>query len=335
MIVERLPEIEPKSIHEIGLWYDKARILFVALEYMIFTLLTEPKSAKQISEEIKTDFYLTEKFLNVLVAFGFLSKTAKKYCNSQVSDIFLTKGKPFYQGTALAMKKRGVKDWLMIYHALKNGSAQKKTEKTDYRYIDRVFIVGHAECAITGAMQKAVNAVSRLPEFHNAGRILDLGGGHGLYSIAFAQLKPELEVTLFDLPHVTQIAQEYFSEYYMEDTIKTISGDFTKDSIGTGYDIVFVSDVTIDDAMLKKIHEALNDNGILIYRRWVIDEDGTSPLVSVLFDFMLAVRNSDHKVHTLNEYSNMLENGDFNISQVIDISSSADPTKLIIAKKEG
>jgi len=325
-----MPEADFGLIDEIAKGNEKANILFAALDYGIFDLLTQPKTADQVSEEIKTDPYLTEKFLNALVALNFTHKIENRYSNTKLAETFLVRKGPFYQGTLFEMRKRGLTDWQRISDALKNGGIKAGTENKSI--IDRTFITGHAEIAIAGAMQRAVDIVSTLPEFKRAKKLLDLGGGHGLYSIAFSQLKPDLEVVLFDLPHVTEIANEYLVQYGTQGKIKIIAADFTKDDIGNGYDIVFVSDVTIS-GILKKVYDALNENGVLIYRRWTINDDRTSPLTSVLFDFMLAMMRSEHRVYTLGEYIHLLEDTGFSITQILDISSPQDPTKVIVAKK--
>jgi len=325
-----MPEADFGLIDEIAKGNEKANILFAALDYGIFDLLTQPKTADQISEEIKTDPYLTVKFLNALVALNFTHKIENRYSNTKLAETFLVRKGPFYQGTLFEMRKRGLTDWQRISDALKNGGIKAGTENKSI--IDRTFITGHAEIAIAGAMQRAVDIVSTLPEFKRAKKLLDLGGGHGLYSIAFSQLKPDLEVVLFDLPHVTEIANEYLVQYGTQGKIKIIAADFTKDDIGNGYDIVFVSDVTIS-GILKKVYDALNENGVLIYRRWTINDDRTSPLTSVLFDFMLAMMRSEHRVYTLGEYIHLLEDTGFSITQILDISSPQDPTKVIVAKK--
>ena len=329
-IIDRIPEADFGLIDEIAKGNEKANVLFAAVDYGIFDLLSKPKTADQVSEEIKTDSRLTEKFLNALVALNFIHKIENQYSNTKLAETFLVRKSPFYQGTLFEMKKRGLTDWQRISDALKNGGIKTGTENKSI--IDRTFIVGHAEMAITGVMQRAVDVISALPEFKRAKKLLDLGGGHGLYSIALHQLKPELEVVLFDLPHVTEIAKEYLEQYGMSNKIKFIAGDFTEDDIGNGYDIVFASDVTIS-GILKKVYDALNENGVLIYRRWTINDDRTSPLTSVLFDFMLTMTRSEHRVYTLGEYIHLLEDTGFSITRILDISSPQDPTKIIVAKK--
>jgi len=329
-IIDRIPEADFGLIDEIAKGNEKANVLFAAVDYGIFELLTQPKTADQVSEEIETDSYLTEKFLNALVALNFIYKIANLYSNTKLAETFLVRKSPFYQGTLFEMRKRGLTDWQRISDALKNGGIKTGTENKSI--IDRTFIVGHAEVAISGVMQRAVDVISALPEFKRAKKLLDLGGGHGLYSIALHQLKPDLEVVLFDLPHVTEIAKEYLEQYGMSNKIKFIAGDFTEDDIGNGYDIVFASDVTIT-GILKKVYDALNENGVLIYRRWTINDDRTSPLTSVLFDFMLTMTRSEHRVYTLGEYIHLLEAAGFSIARILDISSPQDPTKIIVAKK--
>ncbi|GAH24201.1 unnamed protein product, partial [marine sediment metagenome] len=51
------------------------------------------------------------------------------------------------------------------------------------------------------------------------------------------------------------------------------------------------------------------------------------------FDFMLAMMRSEHRVYTLGEYIHLLEDTGFSITQILDISSPQDPTKIIVAKK--
>lgn len=265
-ILNALPEISSEPLTEIAKGYQLSQMLFTAIDYNTFDLLKDPKTAQQISEEIKTNPLLTEKFLDVLVALALLSKTDDKYANTKLAATFLVADSPFYQGNLVRMMARGYPNWTNLGQALKDGGIQKATQEK-HDYIDRVFTLGHAEGALSGSLQRAVNAVAALPEFKKAKKLLDLGGGHGLYAIAFAQLNPELDVAVFDLPHVLEITRDYLEQYGMLERVRVIPGDFTVDELGSGYDIIFASDVTMTD-ILPKIHSALEDDGILIHQRW-------------------------------------------------------------------
>jgi len=331
-ILNALPEISSEPLTKITKGYQLSQIVFTAIDYDIFDLLKDPKTAQQISEEIKTDPVITEKFLDVLVALAVLSKTDDKYANTKLAATFLVADSPFYQGNLVRMAARNYSNWTNLGQALKNGGIKKATQEK-HDYIDRVFTLGHAEGALSGGLQRAVSAVAALPEFKKAKKLLDLGGGHGLYAVAFAQLNPKIDIAVFDLPHVLEITRDYLERYGMLERVRVIPGDFTVDELGNGYDIVFASDVTVTD-ILPKIHSALEDDGILIHRRWALHEDGTGPLPSVLFELMLALNRSNHHVYRLAEYIESLEQAHFYVAQVIDVSIPSDPTKIIIARKE-
>ena len=51
-------------------------------------------------------------------------------------------------------------------------------------------------------------AIAKVKLPPNARRLLDVGGGHGLYSIKFCYRYPELEATIFDLPLATETTRK-------------------------------------------------------------------------------------------------------------------------------
>lgn len=322
------------TLRDIAASGQKAHILFAAIDLGVFGYLTSPATVHELAEDAGTDPELTEKLLNVLTALGFLEKRQDKYANRGVARKYLVEGGQFYRGNLLELRKRGLKDWRAIVEALREEKTRKsgKEDLEHEEVFDEIFTHAHAEAAVSGPLQRAVRAVASLDEFKSAERLLDLGGGHGLYSIAFSQLNSSLDVSLFDFSHVTKIARGYLEKYGKEEEVDLIKGDFTKDDIGEGYDIVFASDVSLsEENALGKIHDSLKDNGFLAYRRWVLDRDRVSPLTSVLFDFKMAVGGSDHPVRTLEGYSEVLEAAGFSVDDVLDISVPHDPAKIMIA----
>lgn len=49
--------------------------------------------------------------------------------------------------------------------------------------------------------------------FGSTKKLLDVGGGSACFSIAFTQAYPERTATVFELPAVCEIAQEYVNKY--------------------------------------------------------------------------------------------------------------------------
>ncbi len=79
--------------------YWKSLILFTAVEFDIFTLISNGKgTAKEISQSLKTDERATAMLLDTLVSLDLLTKQSNCYDNSYISSHYLVKGKPYYQG---------------------------------------------------------------------------------------------------------------------------------------------------------------------------------------------------------------------------------------------
>ena len=119
-----------------------------------------------------------------------------------------------------------------------------------------------------GDAQLAVKIVSKLQEFSSSKKILDLGGGPGLIGTAIVAAHPDMKGVIFDLPPVVRVAETFIREYQKEDRVEVLGGDFNRDSIGGGYDLVFSSNslqfAHEIDHVMKKIYDALNPGGVFV-----------------------------------------------------------------------
>jgi len=331
------PQSDPKLIDEMAKGYQAAQVLYTAMHYDVFTLLEKPKTAKDLAEEIGTDFEITDKFLDALVALKLISERDGKYSNTSLARTFLVKGSPFYQGNLIKVYAMAYDAWSKLGQALKEGVIPQKPDEKKSAF-DKTFILSMAEANMRGPLHRVVKKIKDIPKFKKAKKLLDLGGGHGLHAIAFAQINPDLEAIVFDLPPVVEVTKEFISQYGMEERVKVMAGDFDKDDFGKGYDVIFVSHSlfyhtreTIHEP-LEKIYEALNDGGILISNHWMLDNRKNSSTLA-LWDLWLSVLGYPHYVYTVKEFVALLKEKKFSDVRVIDIAAPADPSALVIAKK--
>ena len=338
-VMDTIPEIGSEPLDRMTKGCEASNILRTALDFDLFDLLEEPKTAEQVSSETRTVASFTEKFLNALCTIDLLSKRDGKYANTKLASTFLVKKSPFYQGNMIRLFKNSSLNWSRLGSAMK-GDLPDETGERPEGVFDSGFILAMAEGSMRGSLHQTVEAVAALPEFKRARTLLDLGGGHGLYAIAFAETNPELDATVFDLPPVTEVTQEFIGRYGMDERVSVIGGDFAMDEIGQGYDIVFASDVFYrkPDALsgiFEKIHGALNDGGSIMLKHWVLNDDRTAPPTSVLFDLMLSLRGGDwHHIYTEVEYIELLEGARFSDIRVLDVSSQVSPSVVIVGNKE-
>lgn len=317
----------------------KFDLLTIAIEHNLFEHLQTPKTIDALSTELGTNACLTAKLCNALNAMGFTQKQGHNYCNTSVSNTYLVSNSPYYQ--RLINRNAKTSPRAAFSKALKSGPS-----KSDAPYADvysRDFIVAMAETAVRGRLQKTVEAITLLPEFKDAKKLLDMGGGHGLYAMGFTQANSQLEAYVLDLPQVLESAtKEYISVYDMEDRVHVIPADFFTDDLGSGYDIVYASDVlyraTAEQRLivLKKVASSLKRGGIFATRHWFLNADKTGPLNVVDFDLRLSsvmlYGDPEFGVFSLNEFIDLLSDAGFVLRDVVDIEDSEN-SKLVIAER--
>ena len=111
--------------------------------------------------------------------------------------------------------------------------------------------------------------VSDLPGFADFERIMDLGGGHGVFVLHFLEAHPTLQGVVFDRPSVLEVARSFARKFGLDSRLETVAGDYLNDDIGEGYDLIFAS-ATLNFAkgrlepLVEKIHAALKPGGYFL-----------------------------------------------------------------------
>ena len=338
-VMDMTPEIGSEPLDRIVKGCEALNILRTAIDFNLFDLLEEPKTAEQVASATGTVATIAEKFLNALCTIDLISKRDGAYVNTKLAATFLVNESPFYQGNMIRLSGNNSLNWSRLCSAMKGDLPEEIGERPEGVF-DSGFILAMAEGSMRGSLHQTVKEVSSFPEFTRARTLLDLGGGHGLYAISFAEMNPELDATVFDLPPVTEVTREFIGRYGMNERVSVIGGDFALDDIGHGYDIVFASDVfyrkpDVLSGVFEKIHGALNDGGSVVLKHWVMNDDRTAPPTSVLFDLMLSLRGGDwHHIYTRGEYVKLLECAGFSDLRVLDISSPVSPSVILVGRKE-
>ena len=99
----------------------------------------------------------------------------------------------------------------------------------------------------------------------NAKRLLDLGGGSGVMAMALLRSNPQLTAVVFDIPNVCAAGRELANENNLAERITYQPGDFTQDSLPSGFDIVLECDVgSYSQDLFNKIRSALKPQGRLV-----------------------------------------------------------------------
>jgi len=160
-------------------------------------------------------------------------------------------------------------------------------------------------------------ALIKLLDISKVRKMLDLGGGSGAYAMAFVRAKPEISATIFDLPDVISLTKKYIKNEGFIKKISLIGGDYLKDNIGKGYDLILLSQIIHSNSpsenklLIKKCSKALNSGGQIVIQDFIIDEDRTKPLQAALFSINMLVGTRNGNTYTENEVADWLLQSDF------------------------
>jgi precorrin-6B methylase 2 len=246
--------------------FKKYQLIMAALETGLFEHTTTPKTSQAIAQELGNYHEaMLQMFCDALVELGLLTKQQNTYINSPLTSTYLCQNSPHYMEYTLKNRKTNISHWMQLNTVLKSGPL--KRNRTDF--FNEGWLTSIAEGAAAGSVADVLSIITAHLDPKNWKRLLDLGGGHGLYAIAFTALNPMLEAYVFDLPNVVPITSKYVAEYHAE-RVHILPGDFYKDDFGKDYDVIFSSfnQSCFDPTFIGKLVQAVVPGGYLILRRF-------------------------------------------------------------------
>ena len=278
------------------LWggFRPARIVLTANNLRIFEYTTAAKTAKELSRTITTDERATTILLDACTALGLLKKTGNRYRNTNVAKQFLLPDSPFYQGDMLRHADALWQSWSGLDEVVRTG----KPNRSGRRQHDVFIRAMHNSAALR------VNDVMHALDLRTIKKALDLGGGPGTYSIALA--KQGIAVTLFDLPDTLDVSREIIRGSGARN-IDLIAGDFHFDDIGSGYDLVFISQILHshseleNEALLTKVFGSLADGGTAVIHEFALDKTRAFPAAGALFSVNMLVNTMSGRCYAPEE----------------------------------
>jgi cyclopropane fatty-acyl-phospholipid synthase-like methyltransferase len=147
--------------------------------------------------------------------------------------------------------------------------------------------------------------------------MLDVGGGSGAYSIAFAESNPALRAEILDLATVEPIALRHIRAAGVEDRVKVRVGDLRSGNFGEGHDLVFLSAIchmlspAENLALLHRCHQALVAGGRVVIQDFILEADKTAPRFAALFALNMLVGTPGGSSYSETEFAAWLADAGF------------------------
>jgi len=285
--------------------FMESRVLLTALELDAFTAVGAGATGAEVASARAVAEGAAERLLDALVSLGFLEKRGDVFANTPLAARFLAAGSRDDARDALKHNLSLWRRWSTLTDAVRAGHAVGTAEMAD-RGDD--WTVPFIAAMHRGAAQRAPLVVQAVGT-EGVRRMLDVGGGSGAYSIAFARAREGLSADILDLPTVLPIAAGHVAEAGLAGRVRTRAGDLRKDDLGSEYDLVLLSSIchmlgpAENRELLARAARALAPGGRVVVSDFVLDEDGTAPRQAVLFSLNMLVGTPSGRSYRESEYT--------------------------------
>lgn len=307
----------PEGIMTLAMAFQRSRILLSAVDLGVFSALSDlsgasvdpgqPVSSTQVAERIKADARATDRLLNALAAMGLVRKEHGLFSNTELSELFLVEDREDYMSN-LRHTSSLYHSWATLTEAVRRGGsveeslASLKDESRTEQFIE----------AMHRRAIKSAPALAAKLDLKGVSRLLDVGGGSGVYAMAFARAREGLSATVFDLPQVVKLAERHIKEADLSGRVSTRAGDYRKDDLGLGYDLVFLSAVVHVNSpdenrqLMRKAAKALNPGGRIVVQDFVMEPDRVLPERGAIFALNMLVNTPAGDTYTEEEIASWL-----------------------------
>ncbi len=329
----------PRRIMELATGYWASMVLLSLNELGVFSSLGEKgASVVEVADKLGLDARALRFLLDGGVNLGLLDRRDDRYLNTPESDAFLVEGSPTFMGGGLKYALDTYPAWGQLPAAIRTGEPQLAASEYlgDDKERTRRFVY-----AMHHRAKPTAFGLGRGIDLTGCRRLLDLGGGSGVYSILFCQKHAELEATLFDLPGVLEVAGEIVAAEGVSDRVRLQPGDYHTDSLGEGrYDAVFLNGILHRESeeftrgLIERVKGCMAPEGRVFITDVMLDETGHGPLFPTLFALNMLLSAPGGGAHSTASQSEWLEEAGFSDIQVAPLPQPAIHT-LISAKLEG
>jgi len=223
-----------------GFWgMASSRVLMAGVELGVFdALVTRPLSASELAEAIGCDPIGTEALANALNGFGYLRRRGGRYRNARAVRRWLQSDARFPLDKAFGLYRVLWNEFNDVEDRLRS------TERRDFHARrDERFWADYELGLAQFARLSSPEIVHKVKLDRPPTRLLDVGGGHGTYTMRFCKQYPALQAEIIDLPGAAAIGRDLVAQAGFADQIRYQEADLATADWGTGFDIVLLFNV--------------------------------------------------------------------------------------------
>lgn len=245
------------------------RVAGAASKLGIFEALAAGRrTAAEVAESTGVNERGAKLLLETLKAYGYVANGGGAYELTPVSEKWMLRGRPGSYAETLEF-------WDSLLYGLWGELEKSVTTGAPpvdwYRWLEaNPKTLKTFQTMLAGiARHSAPEVVAAVPVEGEA-RVLDVGGSHAIYSMAFCRAHPGVRATVLDFPGALAVGRENAKAEGLEERIEFVAGDFLAEPLGEGFDVVLLASIVHglspeqNVALLKRVHAATKPGGRVV-----------------------------------------------------------------------
>jgi len=334
----RKKQVTPERLMELSFAYAPPLIISAGVSNQVFDSLGDgAKTPEQVAEKTGASARALRILMNALAGLNLLKKDRQgKYSLTPESAAFLLSKNPgTHAGFFGTIAPQLISRWLRLSDIVREGrpavAVNQETEGTEFfsQLVENIIPLSYPPA------QKLADHL-KVAKTKNDIRVLDLAAGSGIWGIALAQKSPRVRVAAVDWAGMIPTTKRITQKFGVGDRFNYVEGDILEANFGSGYDIATLGHILHSEGeersreLLKKTFRALKSGGTIAIAEWLVSDDRTKPLPSLMFAVQMLVNTEKGDTFSFNEIKNWLEEAGFKKVRKVEAPG---PSPLILATK--
>ena len=300
---------------------------------LLRALVNEPTTLEELAKKTALPIQLVQRFLSFLVAMGRVEQYDDDFAISQVGAMLERRREvesaigligDWNDRWATSFPKQSIQSWLV-----------RESSEASEQYRRRSSL---RQWALTASAIQAAEAMeSYVSKTHV--RLMELGGGAGVFSAALAYRIPSLDITSIDVQEMQAQARSTYASIGIENRLSPIEADYRSYDFALGeMDIVLLPMVVrlhADPAaviLLGRACDALKPGGVIAIIE-SLDEPEIPPLANRLESLTMTLEGCEGAIRSSAELQSLLTGAGFGDAQWGILDRGPQCLGLVIAKK--
>lgn len=188
--------------------------------------------------------------------------------------------------------------------------------------MDQENLARHFTLALSGRAKNVAPVLAERLPVEDVTRLLDVGGGTGIYSIALLQKHPQLRATVLDHAEVLKVAAEIAERYGVADRLELRAGDMFADPLPADCESILLSNILHDwdvpecRQLVKRCADALPVGGRLLIHDVFLNDELDGPLPLAIYSAALFTM-TEGRAYSQAEYRGWLREAGLTSSEMI------------------